>query len=99
MDKFSDFNIKPLTEQLLGRKINIDDVFNNEIIIEKFKIVDSKYEKGTKKCLHIQFTMKGIQHVLFSGSGILMSLITQVPVERFPFTTTIVKDNKCHVFK
>lgn len=100
MNKFSDFKLKPITEKLIGDKIKIDRVFNKEIIIEKYRIVTSKYsdKSSNGKCLHIQFTMNGSQHVLFTGSGVLQDLIEQIGKDNLPFTTTIIKNDRSFEF-
>lgn len=70
---------------------------NNTIIVHKFRITDSKFskEKGNGKCLHMQISIDGKFHVVFTGSVALMDLIQQVPeTVGFPFETKITKENK-----
>ena len=98
MKDFKSFGIKPADEGFKGDKISIDRILNRTIIVEKFKIQKSKIEKGNGKCLHMQIMIGEVQHVVFSGSGVLMDLIAQIPKEGFPFTTTIVKNNGRHEF-
>jgi len=94
MKKFSDFNIKPVAQGLQGDKIKIERILNCEIIVEKYKIEDSKFsDKGNGKCLYLQILKGTTQHVVFSGSGALMEIIKQVPEDAFPFKTTIIKNN------
>lgn len=99
MNSFSDLNIKPQYNNFLGNKIEIDDLLNKQIVVHAYKIGPSKYpERGNGKCLTLQITMDGEQRVAFLGSVYLQKTIELVPKDKFPFTTTIVKKNKCHQF-
>lgn len=40
----------------------------------------------------------GKNHVLFNGSIYLMEMIEKVEKDKFPFTTTIVEENKRYEF-
>lgn len=94
MNKFSDFGIKPRNQFMEGEKISIHKILNREIKVISHKIEPSKFmEKGNGKCLHLQIEVAGEKRVLFTGSTILMESISQVPINKFPFSTTIVKDN------
>lgn len=93
MRHFKDFGIKPASKSFVGDKIKIERVLNREIIIHDFKIEDSKYERGCKKCLHLQISIADTKHVVFTGSAVLMELIEKVPEDYFPFSTTIKKEN------
>ena len=93
MFNFSDFKIKPKENTFTGKKIEIDDVLNTEIIVEGFKIEDSKKKQGTK-FLTLQIEKEQNKRVVFTGSKNLMDLITQVPENSFPFKTTIKKNDK-----
>lgn len=99
MNNFKQFNIKPESKGFEGDKIKIDRVMNKQIVVEAFKIEDSKYkDKGSGKCLHMQIHVDNTKRVLFSGSSNLMEMIQKVPAEGFPFTTTIVKENDRYCF-
>lgn len=93
MRSFSQFDIRPQLQSLEGDKIKLDRILNKEIIVEKFKIENSKFEKGNGKCLYMQITFDGAKRVLFSGSINLMDMIQRVPEDGFPFKTTITKEN------
>ncbi len=95
MNQFKSFGIKIPTKGLEGDKVKIERVLNREITVQEFRIVKSNFEeKGNGKCLHLQILVSGMQYVVFSGSGVLMEMIEQVPKDKFPFTTTIVQENK-----
>ena len=91
MRQFKELGIKPKHQNFTGEKINISRVFNKEIIIHEYRIVDSKYQKNTEKCMHLQIEIDNQMRVLFTGSGVLMDTITKVSPEDFPFAATIEK--------
>lgn len=92
MNKFKDFNIKPQLNSFTGDKINVDRILNTEIEVLQFKIEESKKKIGTK-FLTLQIEKSGIKHVVFTGSTVLINMIQQVPEDKFPFKTTIVKES------
>ncbi|WP_346236133.1 hypothetical protein ABDK00_017000 [Niabella insulamsoli] len=98
MHSFSDLNIQPTYNSFQGNKIDIDDLLNKKITVHAYKIGDSKYERGNGKCLTMQITVDQELRVVFSGSTHLQQTIEMVPKDKFPFTTTIIKKNKCHQF-
>lgn len=93
MFNFSELNIKNQENTFTGKKIDIDDVLNIEIIVESFKIEDSKKKQGTKY-LTLQIQSNQIKRVVFTGSKNLMDLVSQVPKDKFPFKTIIKKNDK-----
>jgi hypothetical protein len=93
MNNFKDFKIKPELSTFTGDKIKVDKLLNAEISILAYKIEDSKVKQGTK-LLILQLEKSGIKHVLFTGSNILMQMIKQVPEDKFPFKTTIIKESE-----
>ena len=94
MKQFSSFGIKPPASGLKGDKIKIERLLNRPIIVEKFEIKPSRFlDKGNGKCLHMQIKIGEAEHVVFTGSSVLMDSIQQVDQNDFPFTTTIVKDS------
>ena len=99
MRNFKDFGIKSDIKSFEGDKIKIDRIMNKPIIVEDYKIVDSKFtEKGNGKCLHIQISIDNSKRLVFTGSANLMELIQQVPKEHFPFATIIIKENERYEF-
>ena len=94
MKQFKDFGIKPAIQSLTGDKIKIERIINREIKVYDYRIEDSKYGGGGKKCLYLQIEIGETKHVVFIGSKSLIDLIQQVPKIDFPFITTIVKENE-----
>ncbi len=93
MNEFKSFDIKAPVNGMTGDKISIDRILNKEIIVEKYETKPSKYGEG-KDCLYLQIQLNSEQRVVFVGSATLMQMIKQVPTDKFPFKTTIVKQDK-----
>lgn len=93
MNNFKNFNIKPELSTFTGEKIKIDKILNAEISVLGYKIDDSKLKPGTK-LLTLHLEKQNTKHVLFSGSTILMQMIEKVAKDKFPFSTTIVKESE-----
>jgi len=81
MFKFSEFGIKPKVQALRGDKIKIERVLNKQIVVEAFRIEKSTVRDG----------VDNDTRVIFSGGRYLIETIQRIPREKFPFTTTIVK--------
>lgn len=94
MTAFKDFGIKPALKKLTGDKIDMDRILNREILVCDFSIEESKFKDKYDKCLYMQIELQGDKRVVFSGSRILIDMISLVPTASFPFTTTIIKVNK-----
>lgn len=97
MTKFSDFGIKSKTENFTGDKIDIERVFNVEILIEDFKIEDSTVKIGTKR-LTLQIKKGDEKRIIFTGSKNLINMISEVPKDKLPFSTKIIKNEKRYEF-
>lgn len=93
MTAFKDLGIKAELSTFTGDKIKIEKLLNAEISVLGYKIEDSKVKAGTK-LLILQLEKSGTKHVLFTGSTILMQMIQKVPKDKYPFTTTIVKESE-----
>ena len=88
-------NITLKQKAYVGKSIEVEELFDKEIIVHFYKIGPSKYpEKGNGKCLTIQIEFEGKKRILFTGSGVLMEQIEQVDESRFPLTTTIKRVEK-----
>ena len=102
MKKFNQFNIKPPVKGFEGDKIKMSKILGREIIVHAFKIVDSTVkefqDKGSGKCLHLQIEVNDEKRIVFTSSMGLIDTIEQIPVDGFPFTTTIVRDNDRFMF-
>lgn len=94
MNAFKDFGIKTQVKSFEGDKIKIDRILNKVISVEAYKIELSKFDKGTGKCLSLQILVDSSKRVVFTGSANLMEMIEQVPKDKFPFNTTIIKENE-----
>ena len=95
MFKFSELGITPTLMdenklKLVGEKIKIDKILNKEIVIHGYKMKDSKY---TEKCLCLQILLGDTKRVIFTGSKKLIDLISQVGEEKFPISTTIIRED------
>lgn len=97
MNNFKDFNIKPKPNSFAGDKIQVQKILNVAIKIIAFKIDPSKQKAGTD-CLTLQIEKAGELRIVFTGSRVLMDQIRQVPENKFPFTTTIKRDNEYYEF-
>lgn len=93
MFNFRDLGIKSTENTFTGKKIDMDDILNVEIVVDAFKIQDSTKKKGTMY-LTLQIEKEETKRVVFTGSKNLMDLINQVPEDKFPFKTTIRKNDK-----
>lgn len=99
MKDFSELEIESDSDNLSGEKIKIKKIFNEPIIVKKFKIVKSKYEeKGNGKCLYLQIMHNGIERLLFTGSVALQESLQRIPEESFPFSAKIIEQNERFVF-
>jgi len=96
MKKFSDFAEE--NTAIIGDKINISEVLDKEILITGYKISDSKFKKNEDdKLLTLQFTLNGIEKMLFTGSKVLREQCEKYKDE-LPFETTIKRVNKFYTF-
>lgn len=93
--KFSDLGIKPNISHFTGDKIKISKVLNREITILDFSIKPSNY-KGD--FLQLQIELEGVKYVIFTGSTVLIDLISKVPKSSFPLDTTIIEENEHYEF-
>jgi len=100
MKNFSQFNIQQTAKGFEGDKIKMSKILNREIVVHHFKIEDSKLfkEKGSGKCLHLQISFNNEKHIIFTSSSGLIEVIQKIPVNGFPFTTTIIEENDRFLF-
>jgi hypothetical protein len=101
MKSFSQLEIKIDYQQtgFVGNKIEVSELFNQEISVFAYKIVPSKFPKpGRDNCLHMQIELNGEKRVVFVTSEVLMRVLKQIPDDDFPFKTTIKKNQKMFVF-
>lgn len=99
MKKFSDLNITIDNETFTGKKKDMEDILDQEILIHDYKILPSKFpDKAYDRCLHLQISIDGKMHVVFSGSKNLVLNIEQVSKTDLPIQTTIIKKDKKLIF-
>lgn len=96
MKKFSEFNIEAPVGSFEGKKMSIEDLFNVPIIVNAFRIEESKFTGKNKSNNRLQLSIKieNINYISFTGSDTLMEMIKRVPAEDFPFETVIKKREK-----
>jgi len=95
MIEFKDLGIKNEVRGFEGEKIKIDRILNRQIKVIEYKIADSKFAKqNSDKCLQLQIEVDNLKRVVFTGSVILRDMIQKVPSDKFPFMTTIVRENE-----
>lgn len=93
MKKFSDFAANDTA--ITGTKIKLENVLGKEIIVKGYKITDSRYNNN--KLLTLQFNLKDEDHIVFTGSTVLMDQVEKYKDE-IPFITKIEKVNKFYSF-
>jgi hypothetical protein len=59
-----------------------------------YKIGNSKFDRGSGKCLTMQIEVDGVRRVVFTGSVRLMGMLEQTQDSDFPFATVIKKEDK-----
>jgi len=96
MKKFSEFGITMERKGFTGEKIKMSGLLNRQIVVHDFKIDDSKFNEG--QCLQLQISIGETKRVLFTGSLKLIEMIHKINREDFPFTTTIIEDEKQFLF-
>jgi len=92
--RFSDFAEE--SKVFDGDKIRIDDILNQEILIIDFKIKDSKKRQDTLYAT-IQFKIDDVNHIVFTGSGVLIDQLEKYK-DSLPFYTTIKKIDRYYTF-
>ncbi len=96
MQKFSELNITVEKKRMRGHKIDIYNILNLPISIWDFEVNPTKFEdkkhKGNGMCLSLQLQLDGVERVVFTSSVILQQMINKVEKDKFPFSTTIVKE-------
>ncbi len=92
--RFSDFAEE--TKSFEGDKKRIDDILNQEILITDFKIKDSKKKQGSLYAT-IQFKIDDVNHIAFTGSGVLIEQLEKYK-DNLPFYTMIKKIDRYYTF-
>jgi len=95
--RFSELGIIVKNEAFSGKKMNIINILNTEIIVKNYKINKSKFE-NSKDCLTIEFELNGEDRIVFTGAATLKKQIELINKEDFPFITKISKVNNSYQF-
>ena len=99
MKKFSDFGVS-VDLPMSGEKIKISKILNCEIIVNDYKLNESKYSKNTSgQCLTLQIIIEGVKRIVFTGSDVLIRQVKQINKDDFPFMCTIVQEGDHYEFK
>jgi len=93
MKKFSDFSSE--TNSLTGEKIKLGNILSKEIKVKSYSINKSKYSDGN--VLKLQFNLDGKEHIVFTGSKVLIEQCEKYK-EEMPFETRIEKIEKYYTF-
>lgn len=94
MTNFQDLGIKPKTKTFDGDKIKIERILNRQIEVHRFIIEKSKFESGNGQRIRLQLVVDNEKRILFTNSVNLMEMIQKVPADKFPFRTTIIRENQ-----
>ena len=97
MNDFKEFDIKPKVNSFVGEKIQVKKIINLPIKVLAFKVEPSKQKAGTL-LLTLQIEKVDEKRIVFTGSTVLIDQIKRVPVDKFPFTTTIKGENDYYEF-
>jgi hypothetical protein len=86
--RFSDFadDDRPLA----GEKVKIENILNQEILITGYRVNESKFKSNSPRCLTVQFMKDETQHVIFTGSAVLINQQEKYGKE-IPFLATVRK--------
>lgn len=91
--KFSEFADE---HPMAGKKIQLNEVLNRELIVKAFRISDSSKKPGTK-CLTISIEFDGVERVIFTGSTVLADQCEKYK-DQMPFEATIKKIDNYYTF-
>ena len=98
MNRFAEFATEE--KSLDGDKIRIDDVLNHELVINAYKVSNSKYpdsKHGNYVTLQVVDPNTDKQMVIFTGSQVIASQCEKYKCQ-MPFVATIKKINKYYTF-
>lgn len=90
------------SDNLPGIKVNINEIFDKEIVITNYRKLDSSKIKGNSFCLQIQFKYTEFSnelYVVFTSSEVLLKQVMQISAEMFPFLATIRHRNNYYIFE
>lgn len=87
---------------LPGIKVNINEIFDKEIVITNYRKLNHSKIKSNSFCLQIQFKYTESSnelYVVFTSSEVLLKQVMKVSTEQFPFLATIRHRNNYYIFE
>ncbi len=95
MNKFSEF-AKKSDIRLEGEKVSIASVFDRNIAIWAYRIMQSRAVKN-KEVMQLQFSYEGdeTKYILFTNSEVLMRQLKEYEAN-LPFAAKIIKTGSCY---
>lgn len=96
MKSFKDLNIDADEGRFVGKKISIDDIIGESIVVQDYKIEPSLYkEKGSGLRATLQIIYQDKHRIIWTNSVILKETLDKVrEIEGFPFETNITGSMK-----
>lgn len=95
MNKFSQF-AKQSDIRLEGEKVSINEVFDKNIALLAYRIMQSRAVKN-KEVLQLQFSYEGddSKYILFTNSEVLMRQMKEYE-SNLPFVAKIIRTGSCY---
>jgi hypothetical protein len=100
MNTLQKLGIKNVPTGFLGKVIEIDEVFEKNIIIHRYEITESKYpKKNNDRLMNLQIEIEGDKRLLRTTSVGLMNVMRQVDGSNLPILTRIIKNRSTKGFE
>ena len=98
MNLFKNLGVELDSAPMLGEKIKINKIINQEIEVLDFEVNTSKFEKSGPKYLKLQIRFNGETRVVFTGANLLIKAAQKINKEQLPFATIIIEQNGFYQF-
>lgn len=98
MNLFSELGVELESAPMLGEKIRINKIVNQEIEVLDFEVNKSKFEKSGSQYLKLQIKFNEETRVVFTGANLLIKAAQKIKKEQLPFKTVIVEQNGFYQF-
>lgn len=99
MKNFSDLGIAPKSRRFVGKKIEMSEIIDEDIVVHSFRIEPSQYpNKRSDMVTKMQIELDGRKRVTWTTSKYLTQMLEAVPEDAFPIQTKIIKDEKAFIF-
>lgn len=100
MNTLQKLGIKNEPTGFIGKVIEIDEVFEKNIIIHRYQITESKYpKKNNDKLMNLQIEIDGGKRLLRTTSVGLMNVMKQVTDDSLPVLVRIIKNKSTKGFE